>query len=130
MFGYDEGQYNSRYMMDYSSFYYDYEVGVGLEYFELSEAAKSEALQLYSQGSSTTNISINLFGNFNFGYAYQLRSSELKGLGGAVFAGIRVFTDHTLENRRTHSISEDEYIPIYRRYLLNYGPFIKLSAIF
>lgn len=130
MFGYDESQYNSRYMMSYSSFYYDYEAGIGLEYFDLSQAAKSEALQLYDQGSDTNNFSLNLSGTLNFGYAYQLRSSALKGLGGAIFAGVRVFTEHTLENRRTHSISENEYIPVYRRYLLNYGPFIKLSAIF
>jgi len=130
LWGYDHSDYSSRYELNAHSYYYDYELALGIESFAMSQQAKDEARKTFSGGDTGFNFTLRGEARFNIGYIIRLGSSTLKGLGGILQVGYGVSIDGVRDSSKIGSPDEDGYIPSYRRYGLNYGPFVKAAAVF
>lgn len=130
VWGIDENQYNSRYMMDYSGFFYEYEFGVGIEYSKFSEEAQNEAEAIYADKSPVLSPGINISAQGVMGYVNQVRFSSLKGVGGALQVGMRLLAENGGNGMYEGNIGKDEYATSYHRKIFTYGPFMKFSAVF
>ncbi len=131
LWGYDRSDYSSRYELNTHSYYYDYELALGVESFAMSLQAKDEASKTFSGNDTGHNFSLRGEATLNIGYIFKLGSSTLKGLGGILQVGYGVSILGVENPQKRSSVSgEDDYILSYRRYGLDYGPFVKASAVF
>lgn len=127
--GRDAAAYASRYELDYKGIYLLPTLGIGAVQHGFSDSAIQEALN--GDGRDVIGeFALALTGTIDFGYIYQRRWLESKGLGYSVQGGLRAKYDWTSSKAAFTPSSHDDLEIAYSGSNLMWGPYLQFNVIF
>lgn len=129
-FGYDESQYSSRYLFDYSNVYLSQRYNLGLFQYSIDKDIVKQA-EAYYDKKHKSNFGLAVDASLELGYILQRRSVGWGGAGFSFQAGVSVDADFYINDLSGDAeVDDDEIVASFNRSDYRYGPFARLNVIF
>jgi len=130
--GYDEISYARRYETDLSRFYFQGQIGMGFNNYNISNDVK-EQIEQNTQKKILSLGSFTVLGETDIGYIWQQRFRSWQGFGYAFTTGLKArgtWTSSGQSDDSDNTIKSDELELEMERYDLWYGPYVSFNLLF
>jgi len=129
MFGYDANAYAARYENNYSHWYADGYIGIGLAHLRVSPQVENQAKQDFNNTSLDTTITNLTDVKLDVGYIQQLRSKKYWGAGASWQAGITANYKGFIAKKDNNNNDSNSVHFTFNRTDLFFGPFVRFSLV-
>jgi hypothetical protein len=130
--GYDSASYAKRYENNYSSFFIDGNLKLGLGWLSISDDVEAKAKSSGSYRTINAPLLVTIGGGLDVGYIHQMRIKTFGGLGMSLKGGYQVKGSWmgAGQSEKSEQIGAGELALEFDRYDIFHGPFVQASIVF